>query len=280
MIIKQDYSFKCGNIDIDLSTPLVMGILNLTPDSFFDGGKYTNEYNILSRAETIINEGGSIIDLGAYSTRPGAKNIKLEEEIDRLLPAIRAIRGEFPKVVLSVDSFRSSLISKIFSEVGPFLVNDISGGTMDEDMYKCVGQLQLPYIMMHIQGTPQTMMDCTKYDDLMGDIKLFFKQRIDQLHSFGAKNIILDPGYGFAKTIEQNYEILSRQQEFMELEHPLLIGLSRKSMISKALGNSSSECLNGTTVLNTIAINKGANILRVHDVKEAMEVIKLQSMIL
>jgi len=280
MIIKQDYSFKCGSNDVDLSTPLVMGILNLTPDSFFDGGKYTNEYNILSRAETIINEGGSIIDLGAYSTRPGAKNISLEEEIDRLLPAIRAIRGEFPKVVLSVDSFRSSLISKIFSEVGPFIVNDISGGTMDDDMFKCVGQLQLPYIMMHIQGTPQTMTDCTNYDDLMGDIKLFFKQRIDQLHSFGAKSIILDPGFGFAKTLEQNYEILSRQEEFLDLEHPLLIGLSRKSMIFKALGNTAAESLNGTTVLNTMAINKGANILRVHDVKEASEVIKLHSMIL
>jgi dihydropteroate synthase len=268
-------SIMCGKNSISFDKPLVMGILNLTPDSFFDGGQYIDTDSILKRAKQIVAEGADIIDLGAYSTRPGAENIDVEEEWRRMKPALACIRKELPKTILSIDTFRSQLVKRAVNEFGDCIVNDISGGTLDDKMFETIAELQVPYIMMHIKGTPQSMQAQMDYKDLMGELLEFFKNRVKQLNDLGAKDIIIDPGFGFAKTLEHNYEIMAKLQEFDSLNVPLLIGVSRKSMIYKLLGGEAKDSLNGTTALNMVALMGGANILRVHDVKEAVECVKL-----
>jgi dihydropteroate synthase len=270
---------KCGNHSINFKTPLVMGILNITPDSFFDGGSYTNETAILKRVETILHEGADIVDIGAFSTRPGADDVRSEEEYRRLAVALKAIRREFSNAILSIDTFRSEIASKVINEFGACIVNDISGGTMDAKMFETIGLLKVPYIMMHIKGTPQTMQKNPVYSNLIDEIKSFFECRIKQLKSYGVDEIILDPGFGFGKTLEHNYEIVAHLNQFCELNLPVLAGLSRKSMIYKYLDGSPESSLNGTTALNMICLRNGASILRVHDVKEAVECVKLHNMI-
>ncbi|MCT4604413.1 MAG: dihydropteroate synthase [Marinifilum sp.] len=270
---------KCGNHSINFEIPLVMGILNITPDSFFDGGNYTNESNILKRAEIILSEGADIIDVGAFSTRPGAKNVSVDEEYKRMVPAIKCIRKEFPDAILSIDTFRAEIAKRIVNGFGACIINDISGGTMDDHMFETIGQLKVPYIMMHIKGTPQTMQQNPTYNNLMGEIKSFFEDRIHQLKILGVEDVILDPGFGFGKTLEHNYEIVARLKEFCDYKLPILAGLSRKSMIYKYLGGSADSSLNATTALNMMCLENGASILRVHDVKEAVECVKLHNMI-
>ena len=262
---------------VDLSQPLVMGILNITPDSFYDGGRYETEQAILDRCGKIISEGGKIIDVGAYSSRPGADDVPPEEEWRRVKSALEVIRKEFPDVWLSLDTFRSDIARKAVEEFGVDIINDIYGGNADENMFRTMGELKVPYILMHMQGTPKTMQYAPQYDDVVADISMFFSDKVNKLHSFGVNDIILDPGFGFGKTVEHNYEILSRLKEFGLHDMPLCIGLSRKSMIYKVLDVLPGQSLNGTTVLNTIALLNGANILRVHDVKEAVESVKLVS---
>jgi dihydropteroate synthase len=268
-------AIKCGNLNIDFSEPLVMGILNVTPDSFFDGGLYTTQQAIVDRAGQMLEDGAAILDLGAYSTRPGAANVSPEEELERMLPAVEVIRKEFPEAMLSIDTFRAIVAEKVVQQFGPCIINDISGGTMDDEMFATVGRLQVPYIMMHIKGTPQTMQENPQYQDLMGEVKDFFAQRLEQLKLHGVKDVILDPGFGFGKTLDHNYEMMDRLNEFHELNLPLLVGISRKSMIFRLLGVQPDQSLNGTTVLNTLSLMNGANILRVHDVREAVEAVKI-----
>jgi len=266
---------KCGQSQISFEKPLVMGILNLTPDSFFDGGQYIDTISIINRAKQIIAEGADIIDLGAYSTRPGAEDIDIEEEWRRMQPAVACIRKELPDAILSIDTFRSELVRRVVNEFGACIINDISGGTLDEKMFATVAELQVPYIMMHIKGKPQTMQDLAVYDDLMLELMQFFQDRVKMLDALGAKAIIIDPGFGFGKTLEHNYKIMAHLDAFKELNLPLLIGISRKSMIYKLLGGAAVDSLNGTTALNMVALMGGAHILRVHDVKEAVECVKL-----
>ena len=262
-----------GNL-IDLSTPKIMGILNCTPDSFYDGGKYKNESEILGQVEKMLNEGATFIDIGAYSTKPGADFVTEEEELQRLLPIIDLVLQHFPETLLSVDTFRSKVAQKAV-ENGAAIINDISAGMLDENMLETVAKLQVPYIMMHMKGNPQTMQSLTDYTDIVKEMIFYFSERINKARSFGLNDIIIDPGFGFAKTLEQNYEVLQKLDYFNILELPILVGVSRKSMIYKLLENSPQEALNGTSVLNTIALQKGANILRVHDVKEAVESVRL-----
>lgn len=262
-----------GNL-IDLSVPKIMGILNCTPDSFYDGGKYKSESEILSQVEKMLNEGATFIDIGAYSSKPGADFVSEEEELQRLLPIIDLVLQHFPETLLSVDTFRSKVAKKAV-ENGAAIVNDISAGMLDDNMLETVAKLQVPYIMMHMKGNPQTMQSLTNYDDIVKEMTFYFSERINKARSFGLNDIIIDPGFGFAKTLEQNYEVLQKLDYFNILELPILVGVSRKSMIYKLLENSPQEALNGTSVLNTIALQKGTKILRVHDVKEAVECIKL-----
>jgi len=262
-----------GNL-IDLSTPHVMGILNLTPDSFYDGGKFNTEKTILKQVELMLKEGATFIDIGAYSSRPNAEHICEDEELHRILPVIKLVLKEYPNTLISVDTFRSQ-VAKHSVEHGAALINDISSGNMDNKMLETIAELKVPYIMMHMKGTPQTMQQQTHYDNLVKDILFYFSEKIAKARSLGIIDLIADPGFGFAKTLEQNYELLYKLELFKILELPILVGLSRKSMIYKTLGSTSENALNGTTILNTIALQKGASILRVHDVKEAMECIKL-----
>lgn len=262
-----------GNL-IDLSVPKVMGILNCTPDSFFDGGKYKSESDILQQVEKMLDEGATFIDIGAYSSKPGADFVSEKEELQRLLPIIDLVLKHFPETLLSVDTFRSNVAQNAI-ENGATIVNDISAGMLDENMLETVAKLQVPYVMMHMKGNPQTMQSLANYEDVVKEMMFYFSERINKARSFGLNDIIIDPGFGFAKTVEQNYEILQKLDYFNILELPLLVGVSRKSMIYKTLENSPKEALNGTTVLNTIALQKGANILRVHDVKEAIECVAL-----
>ncbi|EGV43591.1 dihydropteroate synthase [Bizionia argentinensis JUB59] len=262
-----------GNL-IDISAPKVMGILNLTPDSFYDGGKYKDTNAVLSQVNEMLEQGATFIDVGAYSSKPNADFVSETEELSRILPIIQSIITEFPDVLLSVDTFRSQ-VAKESILAGAALVNDISAGKLDANMLKVVGSLHVPYIMMHMRGTPQTMQDLTEYHSLIKDILFYFSERIAEAKTHHIKDIIIDPGFGFAKTREQNFELLKHLKHFQLLERSLLIGVSRKSMIYKTLKSTAREALNGTSVLNTIALQKGASILRVHDVKEAMECIKL-----
>lgn len=260
---------------LDLSKPQVMGILNVTPDSFYAGSRMETEEAVRRRVRQIIAEGGSMIDVGAYSSRPGAADVSAEEEMERLRRGMRIVREEAPEIPVSVDTFRADVAKMAVEEMGVDIINDISGGELDKEMFKTVAKLGVPYILMHMKGTPQTMQQAPHYEDLMKEVMLYFAEKVQQLRDLGQKDIVLDPGYGFAKTIDHNYELLRHQEMLEVFELPLLVGVSRKSMIYRFLGSSPEEALNGTTVLNTLALQKGANILRVHDVKEAVEVVRL-----
>ena len=271
-------TINCKGQLIDLSTPKIMGILNLTPDSFYDGGKYKSESDILTKVETMLNEGATFIDVGAYSSRPKAVHISEDEELKRIAPIVELLLNSFPEILLSIDTFRSQ-VAKTCVENGACIINDISAGKLDGNMLNTVANLRVPYIMMHMKGNPQTMQGLTQYDNLIKDILFYFSERINSARALGLIDVIVDPGFGFAKTITQNFELLNNLELFKILELPILVGLSRKSMIHKSLGITANEALNGTTVLNTIALQKGANILRVHDVKEAMECVRLFNLV-
>ena len=262
-----------GNL-IDLSTPKVMGVINLTPDSFYDGGKLTSEKEILLQANKMLQEGATFLDLGAYSSRPGAQFVSEKEEIHRLLPVIKILLNEFPETLLSIDTFRSNVANESIY-AGASLINDISAGTLDDHMFKIIAQHQVPYVMMHMRGTPETMMQNTDYTNLTKEVIYYFSERIAKARSFGINDLIVDPGFGFSKTLDQNYELFNDLELFRYLNVPLLIGISRKSMIQKKIKTTAADSLNGTTALHAIAIQKGASILRVHDVKEAFETINL-----
>lgn len=267
-------SINCNGNLIDLSTPRVMGILNLTPDSFYDGGKYKSEKEILLQTEKMLFEGATFIDIGAYSSRPGAQSISENEELTRLLPVLEVIVKAFPNVLISIDTFRSTVAKQAIS-LGACMVNDISAGNLDDKMFSTIAELQVPYIIMHMRGNPQNMQDQTNYDDVIKDIVFYFSTKVNELRLLGVNDIILDVGFGFSKTMDQNYELLQKLNVFTNFDLPILSGLSRKSMLYKLLHISSEEALNATTSGNTIALLQGSNILRVHDVKEAMEAIKI-----
>jgi dihydropteroate synthase len=265
---------NCNGKLIDLSTPKVMGILNLTPNSFYDGGKYKTDLEILSKVEKMLVEEATFLDVGAYSSKPNAEFVSEQEEQNRIVPIVDLILKNFPEAVLSIDTFRSQ-VARVCLENGAAIINDISAGNLDDKMMETVAKYKVPYIMMHMRGTPQTMQTLTIYEDLVKEMLFYFSERVAKARSFGINDLVVDPGFGFAKTIAQNFEILQKLELFQLLELPILIGVSRKSMIYKTLEIIAEEALNGTTVLNTFALTKGAKILRVHDVKEAVESIKL-----
>ena len=276
----EDTNFYCKNSILinekiyDLSKPKVMGIINCTQDSFFEGSRFTNLTAVIQEVEKQILAGVSIIDVGGNSTRPGAKKSSTEEEIQRTIPAITEIRKEFPEIILSIDTFRGE-VAKAAVEAGANIINDISGFSLDAKMLEILKKYPVPYILTHIKGTPETMSNFTDYDNIFKEMCLYFSEKINILKEIGINDIILDPGFGFAKTLEQNYEILNKLEDFSFLNYPLIVGFSRKSMIYKKLNCNAVNALNGTTVLNTIALMKGAKIIRVHDVKEAVEIVKL-----
>jgi dihydropteroate synthase len=267
-------SMNCNGKLIDLSSPKVMGVLNITPDSFFDGGKYKNETAIISQVKKMLGEGATFIDVGAYSSRPGAKHISVKEELERILPVIKLLINEFPDILISIDTFRSE-VAKSCINSGACIVNDISGGAMDTSMFNTVAELQVPYIIMHMQGIPQNMQKNPIYKNVVKDVLYYFSKKIKELRSLGMNDIIADPGFGFGKTTEHNYKLLNNLDLFKNLEIPTLVGLSRKSMLYKPLKLTAEKALNATTSANTIALLNGANILRVHDVKEAVEAVKI-----
>lgn len=260
---------------LDLSVPHVMGILNVTPDSFYAGSRMQTEAEIAARARQILDEGASIIDIGAYSSRPNAAHISAEEEMSRLRTALEILNRNHPEAILSVDTFRADIAERCVQEYGVAIINDISAGEMDGRMFETVARLGVPYIMMHMQGTPQDMQKQPHYDNLLKEVFIYFARKVQQLRDLGAKDLILDPGFGFGKTLDDNYELMANLQEFRIFELPLLVGVSRKSMIYNLLGTTPQEALNGTTVLHTAALLKGADILRVHDVCEAVEAVKI-----
>lgn len=265
---------NCKGHLIDLSKPKIMGILNVTPDSFYDGGKFRSDADILKQVEKMLTEGATFIDIGAYSSRPKADHISEEEELSRSIPVIELLAKEFPDLLMSVDTFRSRIASEGI-RAGASLVNDISGGEMDQDMFETMAKLQVPYILMHMVGMPQNMQQHVNYDDLVKDMIFYFSKKIFKLRQLGVNDLIIDPGFGFSKTLDQNYELLEKMQLFNTLGLPILVGLSRKSMLYKLLGTDTANALNATTAANSIALSKGAGILRVHDVKEAKETIMI-----
>ncbi|WP_308761135.1 dihydropteroate synthase [uncultured Bacteroides sp.] len=260
---------------MDLSVPCVMGILNVTPDSFYPGSRTQTETEISRRVEQIIREGAGIIDIGAYSSRPDAVDVSAVEEMERLRFGLEILRKTCPDAVVSVDTFRADVARMCVEEYDVAIINDIAAGDMDADMFRTVAELNVPYIMMHMQGTPQNMQHSPHYDNLLKEVFMYFSRKVQQLRDRGVKDIILDPGFGFGKTLEHNYELLAHLEEFRVFELPLLAGVSRKSMIYRLLGITPEEALNGTTVLDTICLLKGADILRVHDVKEAVETVRI-----
>ncbi|PRX41964.1 dihydropteroate synthase [Salegentibacter salegens] len=267
-------TINCKGELIDLSTPKVMGIINTTPNSFYAESRKTSETDILKQVEQMLMDGAKFIDIGGYSTPPGAPKVEETEELKRVLPAVENILKHFPETLISVDTFRAKVAEKSI-EAGAAIINDISAGNLDPEMMKTVAEYQVPYIMMHMRGTPQTMKDLNQYDDLLQDILFYFSEKISEARALGINDLIVDPGFGFAKNIQQNFELLSKMELFKTLELPILAGLSRKSLIYKTLNTSPQEALNGTTFLNSIALSKRASILRVHDVKEAVECTKL-----
>ena len=267
-------TLNAGGKLFDLSTPKVMGIINLTPDSFFEGSRKIAVEDALQQAAKMLNEGAAFLDLGAYSSRPGADDISVEEEMDRLLPVVEATAKNFPEAILSIDTFRAA-VAEAAINTGAHIINDISGGQLDEQMFTTAAKLKVPYILMHMKGNPKTMVHLAEYDDVFNEVLDYFTTRIHQLRQLGVNDIIVDPGFGFAKKAEHGFELLRRLQEFNQLGLPLLTGISRKKMIYGTLGITADEALNGTTVLNTIAMTKGASVLRVHDVKEAVQAVKL-----
>jgi dihydropteroate synthase len=260
---------------LDLETPRVMGIINITPDSFYKGSRYNSDTGILNAASEMLKEGADILDIGGYSSRPGAEDISKEEESSRVLKAIKLISREFPESVISVDTFRSEIAREAVVGCGAKIINDISGGEADEKMFLTVAELNVPYIIMHMQGTPQTMQKNPVYQDIVSEILKWFGERIFRLQTAGVKDILIDPGFGFGKTIDHNFELLKRLGDFSITGLPLVAGISRKGIVWKTLGISSDEALNGTTALNAVALMNGADILRVHDVKEAVQTILL-----
>ncbi len=269
-------TINCKGKLIDVSQPKVMGILNLTPDSFFDGGKFNSDFEVLSQAEKMLMDGATFIDLGAVSSKPNAAEVSESEELKRLIPFVEKIIKNFPEAILSIDTFRSKVAAESVC-CGAAIINDISAGSFDTSMMKTVANLGVPYVMMHVKGTPQTMQSIANYENVVKEILFYFSQKMALARSFGICDLIIDPGFGFAKTIAHNFDILKKLTLFKTLDTPVLVGISRKSMIYKTLNVNVIDALNGTTVLNTFAIQKGASILRVHDVKEAMQTIKLCS---
>ncbi|MCB6098718.1 dihydropteroate synthase [Flavobacterium psychrophilum] len=271
-------TINCKGQLIDLSTPKVMGILNVTPDSFYDGGRFVSEKNILIQVENMLQDGANFIDIGGQSSKPKAAIVSIDEELKRVVSIVDLILKKFPETMISIDTFNSK-VAQIAVENGAAIINDISAGNLDDNMFETIAKLQVPYIMMHMRGTPQTMQEMTNYDDLLKDILFYFSEKVAKARSFGINDLIIDPGFGFAKTLEQNFELLNKLELFEMLELPILVGVSRKSMIYKTLETTPENALNGTSVLNTISLTKGGNILRVHDVKEAVECVKLYAML-
>lgn len=269
-----NYHPNLNGMPFDLSQPKVMGILNITPDSFYDGGNYLTVKDAINQVEKMIAEGAAMIDIGAQSTRPQATFISAEEETNRLLPLLKIIRKEFPTIHLSIDTFHAAVAEKAIAE-GADIINDISGGTMDAAMFSVIAKNNTPYVLMHIQGNPENMQQAPSYKNVVEEVDAFFTKQIEKLHQLGATKIILDPGFGFGKNIAHNYALLKQLSIFKKHQLPILVGVSRKSMINKVLNIKAADALNGTTVLNTIALLNGASILRVHDVKEAVEAVKL-----
>lgn len=268
-------TINCNGRLLDFNTPKVMGILNITPDSFYDGGLYQSEDKIIAQVDKMLKDGATFIDVGAYSSRPGAEDIPVKEEMNRLLPILELLKQQFKDdILISVDTFRSDVAEKAI-HIGANIINDISGGMLDDRMFEVIGLHQVPYIMMHMKGTPQNMKELNQYNNLVLNIKQYFSERIDLALKKGISDLIIDPGFGFAKNIDQNFELLSKFELLKDFGLPLLCGISRKSMIYKTLKITAGQALNGTTALNMIALQKGANILRVHDVNEAVECIEL-----
>jgi dihydropteroate synthase len=274
--LNRKHTLNCKGKLVDLSEPTVMAILNVTPDSFYGASRAQSIEQALHKVESFLKEGAKFIDIGAYSSRPGAVDVSETEEIERLVPVVSAIGKAFPEALISVDTFRAKVAEEGIN-AGAHLINDIAAGNLDETMFDTVAKLQVPYIMMHMQGTPQTMQQNPTYDNISKEVFAYFSEKIKILKNLGVKDIVLDPGFGFAKTLDHNYQLLKDLQLLRFFELPILVGVSRKSMITKALHIKTEEALNGTTVLNTAALLKGANILRVHDVKEAVECVKLVS---
>ena len=273
-VFQQKSTLNVRGTLLDLSKPKIMGILNLTPDSFYDGGRNNNLNDALKKTEQILSEGANLIDIGAYSSRPGAEHISEETESERLIPVLRAIVSEFPDAILSIDTFRSGIARMAVNE-GAGIINDISAGSMDPEMFQTIANLGVPYVMMHMKGTPQTMASQNDYEDITTEVCQYFACRIQKLKNLGVNDLIVDPGFGFAKNLDQNYELLANLEHLKSTGHPVLAALSRKSMIYKLLETDAEHALNGTTASNTIALIKGASILRVHDVKAAAEVVKI-----
>ena len=266
-----------GNL-VDLSTPKVMGILNVTPDSFYDGGKYDSDKELLQQTEKMLHEGATFIDVGAYSSRPRAEHISEDQELKRLIPTIELLVNTFPDIIISADTFRSTIARKSIAS-GASIINDISGGTLDTKMFKTIGELQVPYILMHMVGTPQDMQQNPTYEDVILSVAYYFSEKITALRKEKVNDVIIDVGFGFGKTTEHNYTLLKNLSYFKSIGVPILTGMSRKSMLYKPLNSSANEALNATTVANTMALMNGTNILRVHDVKEAMEAVKIYEQI-
>jgi len=269
-------TINCTGKLVDLSTPKIMGILNVTPDSFYDGGVHNSEKKILNHVEKMLNDGAIFIDIGAYSSRPNGINIDEDEELNRVVPALELVNKKFPETIISIDTFRSKVAETCLNS-GASIINDVSAGEMDKKMMKIVGKYNVPYVMMHMKGNPQNMIRKTNYDDMLKEIIKYFSKKINQAVSYKINDMIIDPGFGFAKDLKQNYDLLSNIDLLKILDKPIMVGISRKSMIYQSLKTNAKESLNGTTVLNTVSLIKGASILRVHDVKEANECIKLIS---
>jgi len=269
-------TINCTGKLVDLSTPKIMGILNVTPDSFYDGGVHNSEKKILDHVEKMLNDGAIFIDIGAYSSRPNGINIDEDEELNRVVPALELVNKKFPETIISIDTFRSKVAETCLNS-GASIINDISAGEMDKKMMEIVGKYNVPYVMMHMKGNPQNMIRKTNYDDMLKEIIKYFSKKINQAVSYKINDMIIDPGFGFAKDLKQNYDLLSNIDLLKILDKPIMVGISRKSMIYQSLKTNAKESLNGTTVLNTVSLIKGASILRVHDVKEANECIKLIS---
>ena len=275
--MKAEKTININGSLLSLSTPLVMGILNVTPNSFYHNSRKQSDEDIVNRCRDILQDGGAIIDVGAQSTSPSSKFLSAKEEADRLMPALKLIRKEFPNAIISVDTFYADIAKESVEEHGANIINDISGGEIDKRMFNVVAELNVPYILMHMRGVPQTMQDMTNYDNFIQDILYYFSEKRAKLSLLGVNDVIIDPGFGFSKSVAQNYELMAYLKYFHIFEEPILVGVSRKSMIYKLLGTTPEDSLNGTTVLNTVSLLSGANILRVHDVKEAVECVKLVS---
>ncbi len=273
--LKRKRTISLGGEVIDLTNPCVMGVINVTPDSFYNGSTLQTEIEVLEKVEQMVEEGAAIIDVGSISTRPGAELISTKEELSRLIPAITAIRRHFPEIPLSVDTFRSWVAMRVIEEVGPVIVNDISGGSLDSNMFETIGRLQVPYILTHIQGTPADMQENPYYQDVVREVSAELSDGVRRLNKYGVSDVLIDPGFGFGKNLTHNYQLLNRLDSLKVFQLPVVVGISRKSMIWKVLDTSPDEALNGTTVMNTMALLGGADVLRVHDVKPAVETLRL-----